>query len=72
MFTISAAKLVQVESNQVCLNCRGAAEFRGVMSITAQNYAVFYTKPNLKQYKNCLKRYNLKILFVSLPPICTR
>ena len=60
MFTISAAKLVQVESNQVCLNCRGAAEFRGVMSITAQNYIVFCTNANLKQNKSCLKRYNYK------------
>ena len=31
MFTISAAKLVQAESNQACLNCRCAAEFRDVM-----------------------------------------
>ena len=68
MFTISAAKLVQTESNQACLNCRGAAEFRDVISITAQSYAILCTNPNLKQHKSCLKRYNFKILFVSLSP----
>ena len=31
MFTISIAKLVQAESNQACLICRGTAEFRGVI-----------------------------------------
>ena len=25
-----------------------------------QNYIVFTTNPNLKQYKSCLKRYNYK------------
>ena len=60
MFTISTAKLVQAESNQACLNCRGAAEFRGVFRITPQNYIVIYTNPNLKQHKSCLKRYNYK------------
>ena len=28
-----------------------------------QRYLVFYTNPNLKQYKNCLKRYNYKSYF---------
>ena len=36
MFAISIAKLVQAESNQACLNCRGAAEFREVI----MNHAV--------------------------------
>jgi hypothetical protein len=66
MFTISAAKLVQAESNQACLDCRGAAEFRSVTQITPQNYIYFFTNPNLKQNKSCLKRYNYKILFVPL------
>ena len=83
MFTISAAKLVQTESNQACLNCRGAAEFRGVIQFTLQNYMVFSTNQNLKQYKSCLKRYKLftfhflffsffHFFFVPLHPICTR
>ena len=49
--------------------CRGAAEFRDVMSITAQSYDVFPTNPNLKQHKSCLKRYNFKILFVLWPSV---
>ena len=35
-----------------------------------QKYAVFCIKTNLKQYKNCLKRYKNKIFFVYLHPIC--
>ena len=41
MFTISAAKLVQTESNQACLNCRGAAEFRGVIHNHAAKLHIF-------------------------------
>ena len=33
-----------------------------------QKYAVFCIKTNLKQYKNCLKRYKYKIFFVYLHP----
>ena len=28
-----------------------------------QNYIVFTTNPNLKQYKSCLKRYKCRKLF---------
>ena len=62
MFAISIAKLVQAESNQACLNCRGAAEFRGVIQFTPQNYENIPINPNLKQYKNCLKRYSLAVI----------
>ena len=44
MFTISAAKLVQTESNQACLNCRGAAEFRGVIHNHAAKLHFFLHK----------------------------
>ena len=44
MFTISAAKLVQTESNQACLNCRGAAEFRGVIHNHAAKVHIFLHK----------------------------
>ena len=36
-----------------------------------QKYAVFCIKTNLKQHKNCLKRYNYNFFFVYLHPICT-
>ena len=41
------------------------------MLITMQNYDNYQTNPNLKQHKSCLKRYNFKIIFVYLHPICT-
>ena len=43
-FVISAAKLVQAESNQACLNCRGAAEFRGVISNHTAKLRFFFYK----------------------------
>ena len=44
MFTISAAKLVQAESNQTCLNCRGAAEFRGVIHKSHRKVTEFFAR----------------------------
>ena len=32
-----------------------------MFAILLQNYAVFCTNPNLKQYKSCLKRYEHEI-----------